>query len=142
MDVRLQDWTNRLGVLPVNFSHNQGGREERYAMLNGLTNNFCIAFEREVDEERRRSQTWSADMSNYIAIDDGVLRLYNIKSIRPEEIPYNFVLDNLTMFYQYLATKQIGTQDSIVPFIMRQFRMVRNSLREIESAADGKNRAS
>ena len=129
-------WANKLGVLPVNFLHRQSSEVEKYAMLNGYANNFCLSFTPEDSADIARSRAWSANMSNYVSIEGDNVRLFSLHKTEPESIPYYYVYQNLSKFYEYLGINQMKTFDSIVPFVIKHFRMVRNAMREEGTAID------
>ena len=127
-------WANTLGMLPVNFLHNQNVGEEQYAMLNGYANNFCLSFNNEIDIQTARNSVWSANMANYVSVGNDNLLLFSLNKPEPEPIAYHYVMQNLPRFYEYLGFQKMSIQDGIVPFVMSHYRMVRNALRE-ENAA-------
>ena len=70
-------WANTLGLLPVNFLHDQNIGVEKYAMLNGYTNNFCLSFNHDIDTRTARNSAWSANMANYVSVDNDNLLFPN-----------------------------------------------------------------
>lgn len=129
-------WANTLGLLPVNFLHDQNMGVEKYAMLNGYTNNFCLSFNHDIDTRTARNSAWSANMANYVSVDNDNLLLFNLNKPEPESIAYSYVMQNLPRFYEYLGSQKISIQDGIVPFVMSYYRMVRNALREENAAGN------
>ncbi|MCR5645816.1 MAG: N-6 DNA methylase [Bacteroidales bacterium] len=129
-------WANTLGMLPVNFLHGQDVGIEKYAMLNGYTNNFCLSFNNDIDIRTARNSVWSANMVNYVSIDHDNLLLFSLNKPDPEQISYHYVMQNLPQFYEYLGINQISLQDGVVPFVMSHYRMVRNALREENAAGN------
>lgn len=127
-------WSNKLGVLPVNFLHKQSSEVEKYAMLNGYANNFCLSFTPENSADDARSSVWSANMSNYVSVEGNSLKLFSLHKAEPESISYYYVYQNLSKFYEYLGMNQMKTLDGIVPFTIKHFRMVRNAMREVGTA--------
>lgn len=133
MNEQALEWANILGLLPKFFLHGQHAGIEKYAMMNGFSNNFCLSFINDVDERSAKSCAWSANMSNYVSIDKDCVLLFNLNKPSPEIIAYKDVIQNLPRFYEYLGIHQMNNQDGIVPFVMRHYRMVRNALREENS---------
>ncbi len=129
-------WANKLGVLPVNFLHKQSSEVKKYAMLNGYANNFCLSFTPDDSADVARSSAWSANMSNYVSVEGIDIKLFNLHKAEPETIPYYFVYQNLSKFYEYLGMNQIKTFNGIVPFTIKHFRMIRNAMREEGTAND------
>ena len=127
-------WADRLGVLPINFRHNQIDSESVFAMLNGGTNNFCLGFDFNIDFDSFKSEVWSANMGNYISVRDNELHVYNLYSSIPEKLNYQEVLMDIQRFYDYLSTKNVRKEDSIIRFVIQHFREIRNLLREEYSA--------
>lgn len=136
MNERAIIWANSLGMLPINFLHGQHVEVEKYAMLNGFTNNFCLSFTNDMDANLARNSVWSANMSNYVTVDNDNLLLFSLNKPEPEQIAYHYVMQNLSQFYEYLGMNKIGIQDGIVPFVIKHYRMVRNALREETDAGN------
>lgn len=128
------NWANRLGLLPLNFRHNQTEGENVFAMLNGGINNFCLSFDFETDYNFFKHEVWSANMSNFVSVRGDKVFLYGLYDKHPEEIDYKYVMANIGRFYDYLGTKRIEKEDSVVCFIIQHFRKIRKVLREEHSA--------
>lgn len=129
-------WADRLGMLPVYFLHGQHAGVEKYAMLNGYTNNFCLSFTPDIDAREARNSAWSANMANYVSVEHDTLILHSFNKQIPEQIPYSYVIQNLPQFHEYLGMAQINAQENIVAFVMRYYRMIRNAIREEGSAGN------
>lgn len=130
-------WSDKLGILPVNFLHNQSAGDRAFALLDGVRNNFGLSFNYESNPEQLLSEIWSAGMSNYAIVKDDKLRLYNVKrGFEPETIPYTTVLWDIFNFRKYLSSISLPEEETIVPYIMDFFRIIRNDLREKNSASD------
>lgn len=137
IDTELKVWSDRLGILPVNFLHNQSSSNKVYALLDGAWNNFCLAFDYDYDEEQTMNHLWSANMSSYVLIKGKDLYLYNIlRGNEPQRIDYMRVLRDMPTFKSYLGKLSMAEQDTIVPFVMEHFRIIRSELREEDSAAN------
>lgn len=135
MNTELQNnWANRLGVMPINFRHNQVDGEKVFAMLNGGINNFCLGFEFNEDFHSFMNEVWSANMSNFISVKGEKVLLYNLYNSSPEEIKYSNIIADIHRFYDYLGTKNVRHEDSVILFVLRHFREIRNLLREEYSA--------
>lgn len=128
------NWANRLGLLPINFRHNQTEGENVFAMLNGGINNFCLSFDFDIDYHSFIHEVWSANMSNFISVRDDKVLLYGLYDNQPEENNYKYVIANIGRFYDYLGTKKIGKEENVVSFIIHHFRKIRKVLREEHSA--------
>lgn len=137
MNLEVKVWSDKLGILPVNFLHNQSTSNSVHALLDGPRNNFCLSFDYQYDPEEMLNNIWSANMSNFIAVKDDQLLLYNIKNgLQPETIPYSVVLWDLVRFKKYLGSISLPEEETIVPFVMEYFRQIRFDLREYDSAAN------
>ena len=137
MNTELKVWSDRLGILPVNFLHNQDVSSNVYALLDGARNNFCLAFNYDYNEEQTMNRLWSANMSSYVLIKGKKLYLYNIlHGNEPQRIDYTRVLRDMSTFKSYLGKLSMAEQDTIVPFVMEHFRIIRSELREEDSAAN------
>lgn len=136
MNEQAVKWANTLGMLPVNFLHNQHVDVEKYAMLNGFTNNFCLSLNHNVDALTARNSAWSANMANYVSVVNDTLYLFSLDKTEPEQIAYSYVMQNLFQFYDYLGSNKLNVQDGIIPFVMRHYRMVRTALREENAVGD------
>ena len=65
------DWIQKIGLLPIDFLHNQAENQKVSAMLDGSFNNFCIGYNAmEMMNSSFRDKVWSANMSNYLLIDN------------------------------------------------------------------------
>lgn len=134
-DVKI--WSDKLGILPVNFLHNQPIDYRVHALLDGQRNNFCLSFDYQYEPEEMLSNIWSASMSNFIAVKEDQLLLYNVKrGLEPELIPYSAVLWDLNKFKKYLGSMSLPDDETIVPFVMEFFRQIRFDLREENSASN------
>lgn len=137
MNEHISLWAKRTGVLPVNLLHCQNAGVLKFAMLDGDINNFCLDYSesQDMDADAYRQQAWSSNMRNYIRVAGDDVMLYRVGDGSPERIQKNLVLNNLEKFYQYISPKQDApTIEGIVPFVMREFRGIRNWLREEDSA--------
>ena len=137
MDADAKIWSDKLGILPVNFLHNQSTDDRVHAMLDGPRNNFCLSFGYQYEPEVMLSNIWSAGMSNFISVKNDQLILYNIKrGLESETIPYSVILWDLNKFKRYLGSMSLPDDETIVPFVMEYFRQVRFDLREEDSASN------
>ncbi len=137
MNEHISLWAKQTGVLPVNLLHCQDAGVLKYAMLDGDINNFCLDYSesQDMDVNAYRQLAWSSNMRNYIRVAGDDVMLYRVGNGSPERIQKSLVLDNMEKFYQYISPKQNApTVESIVPFVMKEFRGIRNWLREENSA--------
>ena len=137
MNEHISLWAKQTGVLPVNLLHCQNAGVLKYAMLDGDINNFCLDYSenQDMDADAYKQQAWSSNMRNYIRVAGDDVMLYSVGKNSPERISKSLVLNNMEKFYQYISPKQdVLTVEGIVPFVMKEFRGIRNWLREENSA--------
>lgn len=134
--IELKDWSNQLGLMPIPFQHNQSQDIHRYAMLNGVRYNFCLDYESDSAIDIARNDIWSANMSHYVIAGANGIDLYNYRNEKPETISYRLLRDNLEKFYEYLSKKESSLTNSVLDFVLSEFRIVRSNLREEPSASD------
>lgn len=137
MNENISLWAKQTGVLPVNLLHCQNAGVLKYAMLDGDINNFCLDYSenQDMDADAYKQQAWSSNMRNYIRVAGDDVMLYSVGKNSPERISKSLVLNNMEKFYQYISPKQdVLTVEGIVPFVMKEFRGIRNWLREENSA--------
>ena len=137
MNEHISLWAKQTGVLPVNLLHCQNAGVLKYAMLDGDINNFCLDYSenQDMDADAYKQQAWSSNMRNYICVAGDDVMLYSVGENSPERISKSLVLNNMEKFYQYISPKQdVLTVEGIVPFVMKEFRGIRNWLREENSA--------
>lgn len=137
MNEHISLWAKQTGVLPVNLLHCQNVGVLKYAMLDGDINNFCLDYSenQDMDADAYKQQAWSSNMRNYIRVAGDDVMLYSVGKNSLERISRSLVLNNMEKFYQYISPKQdVLTVEGIVPFVMKEFRGIRNWLREENSA--------
>ena len=98
-------------------------------MLDGRTNSFCLDFGGEERHDGFRSDAWSSNMNAYLFIDKDVLNLYRIDKQNIESIPYQYVIENIERFSQYLFKDRLDNNLSALRLVLRNFRIIRNEIR-------------
>lgn len=126
-------FASRMGMLPVGLAHNRQRDDKRFAMLDGGIHNFCLDVRPNADSEMFRNDAWSSNMCNYIHVDGDTLKLYTLSKLEPELLPVKYVVEHINKFYQYLGLNHRNDQN-VVSFLIDQFRVIRNSLREKDVA--------
>lgn len=137
----IREFAKQLGVLPIYLLHQQDESEGKYALLNGLTNNFSIDYENNLDINIYRDYAWSSNTNSFLSInqDNSKAFLYRFDKRNFEEIRYRSILDNLQKFYDYLGTQnKQNRENTIVPYILRVYRKLRNEIRT-ENGGDSLN---
>lgn len=134
----LKIFASKMGMLPVGLVHNREVDDMRFAMLDGGTHNYCLDVCLHSDVGLFRSNAWSSNMSSYIHVEGDTLRLYTLNKREPEILPVHYVVDYIDKFYQYIGLQHKNDQN-VVSFLMDQFRIIRNSLREKDAAVQSLN---
>ena len=125
----------QVGLLPINFLHNQSRDKNLYAMLNGSAHNFCVGYDYNyADDGVIRSKVWSANMTSYMSITPDKILLYDIYRSEPEPINTAEVERDVLRFYSYLATKKLRREDGVLELVLNQFKEIRSMLREADGA--------
>ena len=131
-------WTRQLGHLPVHLSPNVN---DKYIMLNGVNENFCIDISNQPEESSTYfSQSWSSNTKNFLLVNENNVRLFNWhKDKKEENIPIAAVRDNIDKFYKYLVTRSYKSQKDIVPFVIDIFRQFRTFTAEASNPVKALN---
>lgn len=137
MELMLKRWSDKLGILPVNFHHNQADSLQTHALLDSPLNNFCLAFNYDCTPEESFNRIWSANMSNLVVVKNDEIQLYSINLGKtPQVLSYASVMRDITKFSGYLKSISLTEDNTIVPFVMSHFREIRYDLREEDSASN------
>jgi hypothetical protein len=119
-------WADSLGLLPVPAL--AGDPRPRFVMLNGPTGNFCL----DLTEERgdNRATAWSADVGHYVSVyrNDIEVQRWDALPSAGERFSIDSVVTKLPQFHNYLEKSQPRYERSVVPHVIRVFRMLRSSL--------------
>ena len=129
MNAQIERFVNQVGLLNVPLFHNQDRLLEKYALLNGSSNNLCIDAEPWRQEVDYKGIAWSAGNNNYLLFENGKCTL--IRSDRPmaEMYPLQLILDHSDEFFSYLAKEKKDYGSQIVPYVLRTFRELRHEIR-------------
>ena len=128
-------WNRQVGLLPVNFLHNQSEGQRIYAMLNGSSHNFCIGYDQiGIEDVSFRNKVWSANMTSFLCVTPETVRLYDISRLNYEEISSTVIERDIRRFYSYLNTKSLRREDGVLEFILNRFKEIRSVLREKDGA--------
>lgn len=127
------DFSSHLGLLPINYSHNQVDQDGRYALINGYHNNICIDVNSSLNDNWRDC-AWSSNIANYIQIKENKIVLYNLYRKEQEDIPTALIYSHIEKFNEYLSRNDIQQDNDPVDLLLSQFRIIRNDIREEKSA--------
>ena len=128
-------WSQRAGLLPVNFLHKQEDEQRIFAMLNGSTHNFCVGYDDAyMGTASFRDKVWSANMTSYMSISEESVRLYDIYRSECETIMSSVIERDFNRFYSYLTTKTLRREDGVLELIINEFKAIRAILREKSDA--------
>lgn len=126
--IGLDFWSKQLGLLPIYLFPNQDNDIGQFIMLNGQNNNFCLDYESSFDSERYKSLAWSAGVDNFIVLGSDKLFLHRWYKNSPEEVNIHVIEKNIDKFYEYLGQGNKSKENAIIPFIIRIFHKLRNTV--------------
>ncbi len=135
IEEHINNWSQKLGVLPIFLFLNQKLADGQFILLNGNQNNFCVDFTNEFTPEKYKSFAWSAGVDNFLSIVDETVFLHKWYKTNVEKISLKTIERNLPDFYEYLGRVKSNKENAIVPFSIRVF----NSLRNLLKFEDGKH---
>ena len=134
----IEAWKENLGMLPV-YLHHKAFNTNKFILLNGGANDFCLDLKNEEDINSYFSQAWSSNTKNFISVLDDYVSVYNWKLRSSEKISIKTVERNFDKFYDYLATNSFRTELDIVPFILNIYRKIRNFANESPNGNESLN---
>src|SRR6266852_7129548 len=125
-------WADSLGLLPIPAFPDDD--RPRFVMLNGPTGNFCLDLTEESADQR--ATAWSADVGHYVSVFRSSIEVqrWDALASAPERYSTESVLTKLLEFHNYLDRSQPRYERSVVPHVIRIFRMLRSSLQLEEGA--------
>lgn len=136
MDVRIATAIEQQGLLSVPLLHKQTTDMERYALLNGTSNNLCLDGNSSEQSEWYRKMAWSSGNNTYIAFNGGMCHIFRFDRPQIESYDEKLVFDNATRFFDYLGKNTANLVNSIVPYVLRTYRSIRNEIRTENSGLD------
>lgn len=126
-------WESKLGLLPIKLFHSKETVQQKFIMLNGVSNNFCLDIDpnNELSKKDYWNHAWSCDVGSFVRITNDKVHVYNWgKQDKVEKYDKKVVFERIDSFYKYLGEKQIPKENSIVPFATSIFRSLRNEFGE------------
>lgn len=136
MDGRIVSLIQQQGMLSVPLLHRQTAEREHYALLNGAKNNLCLDGNSSEQSEWYRKMAWSSGNNTYIAFDGGKCHIFRFDRPQIESYEGNLVFDHADRFFDYLGKETSNIENSIVPYVLRTYRQIRNEIRTENSGLD------
>lgn len=136
MDNRITTMIAQQGMLNVPLLHNQEAGEGHYALLNGERNNLCLDCFAKESSEWYRMMAWSSGNNTYIGFDDRNCHIFRFDRPQVESYEKGIVFNNSEKFFKYLNKSSYKLENSIVPFVLRAYRQLRNEIRTDNSGSD------
>lgn len=136
MDARISTMIQQQGLLSVPLLHRQAAGVECYALLNGSKNNLCLDGRAEQTSEWYRKMAWSSGNNTYLGFSNGNCHIFRFDRPQVESYEERVVFENADKFFAYLG-KGIGNlENTIVPYVLRTYRQLRNEIRTENSGTD------
>ncbi|WP_027450946.1 HsdM family class I SAM-dependent methyltransferase [Xylanibacter brevis] len=136
MDARILSLIQQQGMLSVPLLHRQTADREHYALLNGARNNLCLDGNLSEQSEWYRKMAWSSGNNIYIAFDGGKCHIFRFDRPQIESYEENLIFDHANKFFDYLGKGTGNIENSIVPYVLRAYRQIRNEIRTENSGLD------
>lgn len=135
----IENWKSNFGLLPIKL--NPLIQEDKYLMLNGGLNDFCLktSAKEDLDLQKSFQESWSTNTKNFIYVDQDYIEITNWYDNKVEKITNSKIEFNLNHFYKYLSSKSYKTQSDVVPFILDIFRQLRNITFEKHDSSEAMN---
>lgn len=124
------------GLLRVPLLHKQAAELEYYALLNGDKNNLCLDCNVARESEWYRKMAWSSGNNTYIGFGNGKCHIFRFDRPQVESYEQNLVFENSDKFFKYLGKGSSNVENSIVPYVMRTYRQLRNEIKTDNSGVD------
>ena len=136
MDSRITTIIKQQGLLSVPLLHKQAMELEHYAILNGTKNNLCLDGNSSEQSEWYRKMAWSSGNNTYIVFSAGMCHIFRFDRPQVESYDEKLVFDNAGRFFDYLGKSTSNLENSIVPYVLRTYRSIRNEIRTENSGLD------
>lgn len=124
------------GLLRVPLLHRQAVDMEYFALLNGTKNNLCLDGHVTQSNEWYRKMAWSSGNNTYIAFSNGMCHIFRFDRPQVESYEENVVFENADKFVAYLGKGISNLENTIVPYVLRTYRQLRNEIRTDNSGTD------
>lgn len=123
-------------MLSVPLLHKQSADLEHYALLNGTKNNLCLDCLSSESSEWYRKMAWSSGNNSYIAFNNSMCHIFRFDRPQIESYDEKLVFDNADRFFDYVGKGTSNMENSIVPYVLRTYRQIRNEIRTENSGLD------
>lgn len=136
MDGRISRIIQQQGMLSVPLLHRQTADKEHYALLNGTKKNLCLDGNLSESSGWYRKMAWSSGNNTYIVFNNGMCRVFRFDRPQIESYDEKLIFDNADRFFDYLGKGTSNVENSIVPYVLRTYRQIRNEIRTDSSGLD------
>ena len=136
MDVRLKTMIGQQGLLKVPLFHKQPVELEHYALLNGTKNNLCLDGQGDENPLWYRKMAWSSGNNTYLSFKDGKCFIFRFDKPQVESYEQRLIFENSDKFIDYLGRSSCNIENSIVSYVLRTYRQLRNEIRTDNSGTD------
>ena len=136
MDAKITTMIEQQGLLSVPLLHHQAVELEYYALLNGGKNNLCLDGRAEQTSEWYRKMAWSSGNNTYIGFGNGMCHIFRFDRPQVESYEERVVFENADKFIAYLGKGTSNYENTIVPYVLRTYRQLRNEIRTDNSGTD------
>ena len=136
MDAKICTMIQQQGLLSVPLLHRQAADMEYYALLNGSKNNLCLDGRAVQTSEWYRNMAWSSGNNTYLGFSGGKCYIFRFDRPQIESYDEGLVFGNAEKFIAYLGKGTSNVENSIVPYVLRTYRQIRNEIRTDNSGRD------
>ena len=124
------------GLLSVPLFHRQAAGIEHFALLNGDKNNLCLDGNGTENSDWYRKNAWSSGNNIYLGFGNGLCYIFRFDRPQVESYEQSLVFDNTDKFFNYLNKGNNYIENSIVPYVLRTYRQLRNEINTENNGID------
>ena len=124
------------GLLSVPLFHQQAAGIEHFALLNGDRNNLCLDGNGTENSDWYRRNAWSSGNNIYLVFGNGLCYIFRFDRPQVESYEQSLVFDNTDKFFKYLSKGNNNIENSIVPYVLRTYRQLRNEIKTENNGID------
>ena len=136
MDARITTMVEQLGLFSVPLFHRQAAGLEHFALLNGDKNNLCLDCNAAENSDWYRKNAWSSGNNTYLSFGNGLCHIFRFDRPQVESYEQSLVFSNSDKFFNYLSKGNSNIENSIVPYVLRTYRQLRNEIKTENSGVD------
>ncbi len=133
MDARITRMIEQQGLFRMPLLHKQVVSDEHLALLNGVKNNLCLDGCLTQDTGWYRKMAWSSGNSTYLGFGEGRCHIFRFDKPQVESYEQSIVFENADKFFSYLEKGSSNIENSIVQYVLRTYRQLRNEIRTEDS---------